>query len=108
MTISLLKQLKWSLCKTFDLSFAGEAKTARQLLGSGVFPVATLDMGIPPHPDTSEEGLKILEDLPILAPHTKIVVITGNTEQQTAIQAVKLGAADYCEKPIDRMCCKLF
>jgi two-component system, NtrC family, response regulator len=98
---SIAKQLKWSLCETYDLSFANDAKTARKLLGSGTFPVATLDMGIPPHPDTSEEGLKILEDLPVLSPHTKVVVITGNTEQQTAIQAVKLGATDYCEKPID-------
>jgi two-component system NtrC family response regulator len=98
---SIARQLKWSLCETYNLSFADDSKTARKLLGSGTFPVATLDLGIPPHPDTSEEGLKILEDLPTLAPHTKVVVITGNTEQQTAIQAVKLGAADYCEKPID-------
>ena len=98
---SIAQQLKWSLGETYDLSFAGDAKTARKLLGSGSFPVATLDMGIPPHPDTSEEGLKILEDLPTLAPHTKVVVITGNTQQHTVLQAVKLGAADYCEKPID-------
>jgi two-component system, NtrC family, response regulator len=55
----------------------------------------------PPHPDTSEIGLKILEDLPILAPLTKVIAITSHTEPHAAIQALKLGAADYCEKPID-------
>jgi two-component system, NtrC family, response regulator len=98
---SIARQLKWALIDTYDISLANEAKTARKLLSSGTFPVATLDLGIPPHPDTSEEGLKILEELPILAPHTKVVVITGNMEQQTALQAVRLGAVDYCEKPID-------
>jgi two-component system, NtrC family, response regulator len=98
---SIAKQLKWALNDIYDISFANEGKTARKLLASGTFPVATLDLGIPPHPDTSEEGLKILEELPALAPHTKVVVITGNTEQQTALQAVRLGAVDYCEKPID-------
>jgi|GEM_PF-138730 len=98
---SIIKQLKGFLCKTYDLSFARKAKTARTLLGLGVFSVAILDMGIFPHPDTSEEGLKILEDLPILAPSTKVVAITSHTAPQAAIQAVKLGAADYCEKPIN-------
>jgi two-component system, NtrC family, response regulator len=98
---SIVKQLKWFLCQTYDLSFAFKARKARKLLVSGAFSVAILDIEIPPNPDTSEIGLKILEDLPILAPLTKVIAITSHTEPHAAIQALKLGAADYCEKPID-------
>jgi DNA-binding NtrC family response regulator len=40
-------------------------------------------------------------DTTLLAPHTKVIVITGNAEQENALKAVDLGAADFCSKPID-------
>ncbi|MFO8085757.1 MAG: PEP-CTERM-box response regulator transcription factor [Desulfobacterales bacterium] len=98
---SVAKQLKWSLGQTYEISIAGDGKAARKLLSSGTFPVATLDLGLPPRPDTPDEGLKLLEELAGIAPHTKVIVITGNTEQETALGAVALGAVDFCEKPID-------
>ncbi len=98
---SVAKQLKWALGETYEIAVAGEAHTARKLLAAGAFAVATLDLGLPPHPDSPREGLTLLEELPALAPHTRIVVITGNSEQETALKAVALGAVDFCEKPID-------
>ncbi|MBS3759288.1 MAG: PEP-CTERM-box response regulator transcription factor [Desulfobacterales bacterium] len=97
---SVAKQLKWSL-EAYDISIAGDAQKARQLLASGAFPVATLDLGLPPSSDTPYEGFKLLEALGSLAPHTKVIVITGNAEQENAVKAVALGAADFCVKPID-------
>ena len=98
---SVAKQLKWSLGQAFDISVAADAKKARQLLTSGSYPVATLDLGLPPSPDTPDEGIKLLEEMGTLAPHTKVVVITGNSEQETAVKTVALGAVDFCAKPID-------
>lgn len=98
---SVAKQIKWALNKTYDITIATDIDSARQYLSSGAFPVATLDLGLPPNPDTSEEGLKILEDMADYALPTKIIVITGNTEQDTALKAVSLGADDFCTKPID-------
>ena len=88
---SVAKQLKWSL-EAYDISIAGDAQKARQLLASGAFPVATLDLGLPPSSDTPYEGFKLLEALGSLAPHTKVIVITGNAEQENAVKAVALGA----------------
>lgn len=31
----------------------------------------------------------------------KVIVITGNAEEENAVQAIALGAADFCAKPID-------
>ena len=98
---SVAKQLKWSLGQTYDISVAVDAEEARQYLASGIFPVATLDLGLPPSPDTPAEGLKLLAKLGTLSPHIKVIVITGNSEKETAVKAIGLGAVDFCAKPID-------
>ena len=98
---SVAKQLKWSLGGDYDITIAVDAEKSKQLLACGAFPVATLDLGLPPSPDNPQVGLKLLEDLTTLAPRTKIIVITGNSEQDTAVRAVASGAVDFCPKPID-------
>ena len=98
---SLAKQMKWGLKNTYDVVIADNAKKGQQLLASGAFPAATLDLGLPPSPDTPEEGFRLLESARTIAPHTKIIVITGNAEQENAIKAVGMGAVDFCSKPID-------
>jgi len=98
---SVAKQLKWGLGKEYVITIASDAKQARPLIASGIFPVVTLDLGLPPYPDTPHEGFKLLEEISSLSPHTRVIVITGNTEEEHAIKAIALGAADFCEKPID-------
>jgi two-component system NtrC family response regulator len=98
---SVAKQIKWALIKSYDITIADDIDSAKQYLTSGAFPVATLDLGLPPYPDTPTEGLKILEEIAEYALPTKIIVITGNTEQETTLKAVSLGADDFCTKPID-------
>lgn len=98
---SVAKQLRWGLGKEYEITIAHDADQARPLLASGAFPVATMDLGLPPFPDTPEQGFKLLEEAAALAPHTRIIVITGNAEQENAVKAVALGAADFCAKPID-------
>ncbi len=98
---SLAKQLKWALSKDYAVTIAGDARQARPLIASKAFPVMTLDLGLPPFPDSPEEGLKLLEEARTLSPHSKVIVITGNTETEHAIKAIGLGAVDFCAKPFD-------
>jgi len=97
----LAKQMKWGLSDIYQVSAASHADKARELLASGSFPVATLDLGLPPTPETTEQGFKILEEVHELCPHTKIIVITGSSEHKNAVQAIGIGATDFCAKPID-------
>ena len=99
--ISVAKQLKWGLGKYYEITIASGTDTAKKALASGIFPVATMDLGLPPYPDTPVQGFRLLEALPSIAPHTRIIVITGNAEKENAIRAVALGATDFCAKPID-------
>ncbi len=98
---SVAKQLKWGLAQDYDITIASGVDTARKALASGTFPVATMDLGLPPHPDVPIQGFKLLEELPSLAPQTRIIIISGNTEKENAIRAIAMGAADFCTKPID-------
>jgi two-component system NtrC family response regulator len=98
---ALAKQLKWGLAEDYEVMTAGNVEKARSLLGSGAFPVATLDLGLPPAPDSPREGFRLLEELPQLSPHTKVIVITGNAERENALRAVALGAVDFYSKPLD-------
>ncbi|MGV8048753.1 MAG: PEP-CTERM-box response regulator transcription factor [Anaerolineaceae bacterium] len=98
---SVAKQLKWALGNQYEITMVSDATQARPLLATGIFPVVTLDLGLPPFPDTPQEGFRLLEEIPSLAPNIKVIVITGSTEEENAIKAVSLGAADFCAKPLD-------
>ncbi|MBF0468973.1 MAG: PEP-CTERM-box response regulator transcription factor [Desulfamplus sp.] len=98
---AVAKQLRWGLDKEYEITIASDAVQAKPLVASGVFQVVTLDLGLPPYPDTPQQGLKLLEEISSFAPHTRTIVITGNAEKETAIKAISLGAADFCPKPID-------
>jgi len=99
--ISVAKQLKWALGAEYEITIATEADQARSFLASSTFPVVTLDLGLPPYPNTSQEGFRLLEEINSLSSQTKVIVITGNAEEENAVQAIALGAADFCVKPID-------
>ncbi|HTA17622.1 MAG TPA: response regulator, partial [bacterium] len=48
-------------------------------------------------PDIS--GMGLLPDLRRMAPELSVVMITGQASHRTAVEAIKLGAEDYLEKP---------
>ncbi|HLI70290.1 MAG TPA: hybrid sensor histidine kinase/response regulator [Ktedonobacteraceae bacterium] len=48
------------------------------------------------------DGLALIERLHVLRPDTPNLLITGHGERDLAIQALRLGAYDFIQKPIDR------
>jgi two-component system NtrC family response regulator len=60
-----------------------------------------MDLGLPPHPDDPTEGLQLLDEIHVLAPDTKVIVLTGQNDQQNALRAIALGAHDFCTKPFE-------
>ena len=47
------------------------------------------------------DGLQLQEDLQRTAPHLPIIFITGDSELSIGMQAMRRGAADFLEKPLD-------
>jgi len=95
------KQLKWGLGKEYRVLPAGDAKEALSIFRAQSPQVVTLDLGLPPHPDGAEEGLRCLREMLSLDPAVKVVVISGNEERPNALKAVGLGAYDFYQKPIE-------
>src|SRR5690349_3557520 len=60
-----------------------------------------MDLGLPPDPDSPSEGLKLLEQILAGAPHTKVIVLTGQNDRAHALKAVELGAYDFFAKPFE-------
>ncbi len=96
----LQTQLKWCF-EGYDVIIAGDRETALNEVAKHHPPVVTLDLGLPPDADGTSEGFQALEDILGQAPHTKVIVVTGNNDRQHALQAVSMGAYDFFYKPID-------
>jgi len=96
----LQKQLKWSF-DGYQVHVAGDRASAIKLLKQYQIPVVTLDLGLPPDPANASEGLAALDEILQLAPHTKVIVVTGNDDRQNALEAISLGAYDFYQKPIE-------
>ena len=97
----ILKQLRWGLGKDYKVMFAADGNEAMELFVKNEPKVVTLDLGLPPDPDGSEEGFRCLSMMLQQAPATKVIVITGRGEQEVALKAIQLGAYDFYHKPID-------
>lgn len=96
----LQKQMKWSF-DGYEVFIAGDRASALEQLGEHRVPVVTLDLGLPPDPANATEGLAALDEILEQAPHTKVIVVTGNDDRQNALKAISLGAYDFYQKPIE-------
>ena len=96
----LQKQLKWSF-EGYDVYLAGDRNKAIELLKQHQMPVVTLDLGLPPDPTNATEGLAALDEILTLAPHAKVIVVTGNDDRDNALKAISLGAYDFYQKPVE-------
>jgi two-component system NtrC family response regulator len=94
-------QLKYALRDRYALSFADSRAKALALVEEVQPDVVSLDLGLPPHADTVEEGLRTLEDILRMAPTTKVIVLTGSGDRVNARRAIELGAFDYLSKSAD-------
>ncbi|HVF65620.1 MAG TPA: PEP-CTERM-box response regulator transcription factor [Casimicrobiaceae bacterium] len=97
---ALQTQMRWAF-DTYETVLASDKASAIAQLRRFEPAVVTMDLGLPPRPDSPEEGLALLETLQGMAPNTKIIVLTGQNDRVNALRAVSLGAYDFCTKPFE-------
>jgi len=95
---ALQKQMRWSF-DSFEVILANDRESAIAQLRRYEPAVVTIDLGLPPNPDTPAEGLQLLSEILDAAPETKVIVVSGQHDRANALKAVSLGAYDFCEKP---------
>jgi two-component system NtrC family response regulator len=94
-------QMKWALSEDYEVSFAQDRRGALDAFEANSPVVTLLDLGLPPSPNESEEGLKVLSDILAIDNTAKVIIISGQSEKQNAIEAVGAGAYDFLCKPVE-------
>jgi two-component system NtrC family response regulator len=96
----LREQLSWCFSE-YEVVTAGSRQDAIAKLRRHEPRVVTLDLGLPPNPDGFEEGILTLKEIAKLSPKTKVIMVTGQSDKDIALQAISYGAYDFYTKPIE-------
>ncbi|HCL91675.1 MAG TPA: sigma-54-dependent Fis family transcriptional regulator, partial [Verrucomicrobia subdivision 3 bacterium] len=94
-------QMKWALGKEYQIFLAEDRVRAIDAFMEHRPPVVLLDLGLPPHRGTPEEGLAVLSELIARDRFAKIIIVSGQAEKTNALQAIGAGAYDFLTKPVD-------
>jgi two-component system response regulator RegA len=77
-----------------EVAIAKDQATALELIGQRSFDALVTDLKMP-----GPSGLVLVKEVQRLAPHTRVVMLTGYGTIATAVEAMRLGAIDYLVKP---------
>ncbi len=83
--------------KGHQVTIFTDEREALQYALENVVDLAILDMNL-----KKTNGISVLEELKRTSPTIRVIMLTGYPTIETARQALRLGAADYCVKPIDK------
>ncbi len=95
------EDLRSSLQETLEMSnfhvtTAANAMRARDAMENAKFDIAILDIRLP-----DGSGLDLLQALKDDDPDIGVILITGYSEVESAVQAIELGADDFLKKPFE-------
>jgi DNA-binding NtrC family response regulator len=78
----------------YEVEYQQDAKLALEAASAGTYDVILLDLVMPQLP-----GLEFLQALRARGVSSEVIIITAHATIQTAVEAMKQGAADYLAKP---------
>jgi len=79
-----------------DVTTAASAKEALAIIESDVFDAVILDFQLP-----EMDGMAVLKKIKARHPEAQIILLTGHASLERGVEAIKIGASDYLEKPAD-------
>ncbi|HSM61028.1 MAG TPA: sigma-54 dependent transcriptional regulator [Longimicrobiales bacterium] len=79
----------------YDVKTSTSALAALDLLRRESFDLLLLDIKMP-----EMDGIELLRAARDVSPETEVLIVTGYATIETAVEAIKLGAFDYLEKPV--------
>ena len=88
-------QMKWALTQDYEVLSAEDGSGALNLFETNRPVVTLLDLGLPPHPNESEEGLAVLTQLLAVESTAKVIIISGQSDKKNALLAVGAGASRF-------------
>jgi two-component system response regulator HydG len=95
--ISFCKLLERFLVKkAYDVTIAFSAAEARSCIQKQTFDLILTDLRLP-----DCDGIVLMTEIKETHPHIPVVLMTGYSDVNTAVKAIKNGAADYISKPFN-------
>src|SRR5688572_6944245 len=79
----------------YDISTAHDGETAIQMLSENTYDLSLIDLYLP-----KADGFQVLAHLQQVSSSTSAIVMTGHASVESAVEAMKQGAADYLTKPV--------
>ncbi len=95
--------LGYFLGRDYTVTTASTRAAAVEMLREGETApaLALIDLGLPPTPHRPDEGFALVADILAHAPATRIVVLSGQSDELNARHARALGATEFVPKPAD-------
>jgi DNA-binding NtrC family response regulator len=78
----------------YNVTVAASGKEGLEMLDKETFGLVLLDLKMP-----DMDGIEVLDNIKNKWPDTKVVMITGYSTVDTAVQALRFGAFNFIEKP---------
>ena len=99
----ITESLSFAFAGDYDVITSHSRARAQALLRQLRQPpqLALIDLGLPPLPHRPDEGFALISDLLALSPEMKIIVLSGQNDDENACHARTLGAVDFVGKPCD-------
>ncbi|HBQ57760.1 MAG TPA: sigma-54-dependent Fis family transcriptional regulator, partial [Porphyromonadaceae bacterium] len=87
---------KWFEKNGFSAKWCTGMLSAQELLADSTYDIVLSDLRLP-----DGDGIMLLSWMHERYPSVPVIIMTGYGEIQTAVSAIKLGAFDFLEKPIN-------
>ncbi|WP_163410036.1 sigma-54-dependent transcriptional regulator [Flavobacterium ajazii] len=95
--ISFCKLLeKFLVKKAFDVTIAFSADEARSYIKKESFDLILTDLRLP-----DADGIVLMSEFKTAHPEIPVILMTGYSDVNTAVKAIKNGASDYISKPFN-------
>lgn len=87
-----------------NVTACASAEEAMQKIKNDDFDSIILDIVLP-----GMDGIQALKEILSSKPDARVILLTGHATIESCVQAMKLGAVDFIEKPVDlkRLCKKI-
>ncbi|WDF63154.1 sigma-54-dependent transcriptional regulator [Flavobacterium sp. KACC 22763] len=87
---------KFLIKKAYDVTIAFSAAEAREAVKNESFDLILTDLRLP-----DSDGIGLMSEFKNSHPHIPVILMTGYSDVNTAVKAIKNGAADYISKPFN-------
>jgi DNA-binding NtrC family response regulator len=79
-----------------EITIAGSAESALEIIDKNHFDAIVMDFQMP-----GMDGMEALKAIKEKRPELQIILLTGYATVEKTVEAMKAGASDYLEKPVD-------